>query len=239
MCVIFRSTNVINFSKSAASVPRTDIQMSGRFSQYVADNVDHNIRTLDGRGTTPELRRQQVVPRLRIDSASNVLNDAQIEIRYYKLLSGENQLLLYKKLPPIDENYDNSRKVDIMWKMSWPLRPQRHGWSETMQAICHGDYPGKASIHFLPMLDMDPTDMSCIFSTLHFVADENRRHGTVPILTFDQPLWWKSRTIILHEGENSELKPLVLILGGFHTTMSFLGCIGNIMGLLSGLKDVF
>ena len=104
-----------------------------------------------------------------------------------------------------------------------------------MQAL--RDHPGKASVHFLPMLDLDPTDMTCIYSTLHFVATESKRQGTVPVVTFDQPLWWKSRTIILNEDAASILKPIILILGGFHTAMSYLGSIGHIMEG-SGLKEM-
>ena len=85
--------------------------------------------------------------------------------------------------------------------------------------------------------DMDPTDMSCIYSTLHFVAAESHRQGTTPMLTFDQPLYWKAKTIIVHEKEGSELKPIVLNLGGFHSVVSFLGCMGHVMEA-SGLKEV-
>ena len=55
--------------------------------------------------------------------------------------------------------------------------------------------------------------MSSIYSTLLYVVSENRRHGTVPILTFDQSLWFKAGTIIHHEGENSEPKTVMLKLG--------------------------
>ena len=105
-----------------------------------------------------------------------------------------------------------------------------------MQALRKGDNPGKASVHFLPVLDLDPTDMSCIYSTLHFIVTESKHQGTVPVVTFDQPLWWKSRTNILNEDAASILKPIILILGGIHTTMSYLGCISHIMEE-SGLKE--
>ena len=106
-----------------------------------------------------------------------------------------------------------------------------------MQSVCHGPHPGKSSVHFFPMIDMDPTDMSCIYSTLHFVAAESHRQGTTPMLTFDQPLYWKAKTIIVHEKEGSELRSIVLNLGGFHSVMSFFGCVGHVMEA-SGLKEV-
>jgi len=42
-------------------------------------------------------------------------------------------------------------------------------WSGLMQTIRKGSHPGKSSVAFLPMIDMDPTNMSCIYSTLKFV----------------------------------------------------------------------
>lgn len=43
--------------------------------------------------------------------------------------------------------------------------------------------------------------------------------------------------IIVTEPEGSNLKDIVLRLGGFHTEMSFLGCIGHLMAA-SGLHDL-
>ncbi|KAL5019525.1 hypothetical protein ScPMuIL_002417 [Solemya velum] len=126
----------------------------------------------------------------------------------------KNSQLLYEKLPQLDV-VNNFWPLDIMWKISWPLRPKRPRWSGTMQAVCQEEHPGKASVHFLPMIDLDPTDMSCIYSTVHCVATESQRHRTVPILTFDQPLWWKAKTILVNENQDSHLKSTVLNLGPF------------------------
>ena len=52
------------------------------------------------------------------------------------------------------------------------------------------------SINGLPMIDMDPTNASCIYSTLHFVADQVKKYGVTPVLTFDQPLWMKAQHIL-------------------------------------------
>ena len=42
---------VLRFSKCAANFRGTNISTQSRFGQFVADNVDHNLRALDGRGT--------------------------------------------------------------------------------------------------------------------------------------------------------------------------------------------
>ena len=116
------------------------------------------------------------------------------------------------------------------------------GWSVLCQMLYKEPFPGKSSVVFLPMIDMDPSDMTCIYSTLNFVSKEARRHNSDPVLTFDQPLYWKGRNIIQNEPDDSALKSIVLRLGGFHTEMSFLGSIGNIMnntGLSELLESVY
>ncbi|CAH3116456.1 unnamed protein product [Porites lobata] len=106
-----------------------------------------------------------------------------------------------------------------------------------MQTISKGSHPGKSSVTFLPMIDMDPTNMSCIYSTLKFVEAQCKRQHTTPIITFDQPLWWKAQLIVESEPPDSELRSIILRLGGFHAEMSFLGCIGSIMSG-SGIEEL-
>ena len=56
-----------------------------------------------------------------------------------------------------------------------------------MQKISNGDYPGKSIVNMLPIIDLDPTDMSCIYSTLNFIADQATRINLeTAVVTFDQ-----------------------------------------------------
>ena len=111
-----------------------------------------------------------------------------------------------------------------------------------MQMVQEGDHPGKASVVFLPMLNLDPTDMSCVYSTLIFLVDQAITNSTTPVITFDQQLWWKSQIIVMNEENESHLKSIVLRLGGFHTEMSYLCTIGHLMqntGLNEALEIVY
>ena len=87
------------------------------------------------------------------------------------------------------------------------------------------------------MIDLDPSDPSCIYTTMKFVSSQARRYGATPILTFDQPLYWKALTIIQSQPDGSDLKGMVVRLGGFHMQMSFLGSIGHLM-VGSGLQEL-
>ena len=92
----------------------------------------------------------------------------------------------------------------------------------------------KSDIQFLPVIDLNPNDESCIFSTLTFVIKQAKNMGIkTPCITFDQPLWLKAMKII-----KAEQLHIVCRLGGFHMLMSFLGSIGKLMKG-SGLEDVF
>ena len=88
------------------------------------------------------------------------------------------------------------------------------------------------------MIDLDPSDPSCIYTTMKFVSSQARRYDATPILTFDQPLTWKALTIIQSQPDGSDLKGMVLRLGVFHMQMSFLGSIGHLTAG-SGLQELF
>ena len=96
----------------------------------------------------------------------------------------------------------------------------------------------EAMINFLPVIDLNRGDESCIYSTLKFITEEANKFGIlVPCVVFDQPLWLKAIRIIAESGLKT-----VARLGAFHTTMSFLGKIGKLMvglGIAELLAEVY
>ena len=66
--------------------------------------------------------------------------------------------------------------------------------------------PGKSSDIFLPLIDMTPSDPTCVRSTLHYLSDHARRHRVTPIITFDQQLWWIACKV--HGPDMKTLPPL-------------------------------
>ena len=161
---------------------------------------------------------------------------ANIDIKFYGLDLNIQSPLKYKKLPPV-QTTTYSEDISLLSIATWLVN--RLGWSALCQMVYKEPFPGKSSVVFLPMIDLDPSD---IYSTLNFVSKEARRHNSDPVLTFDQPLYWKGRNIIQNEPDDSALKSIVLRLCGFHTEMSFLGSIGSIMnntGLSELLESVY
>ena len=78
-------------------------------------------------------------------------------------------------------------------------------------AVCSQKVASRSIIHFfMPMKDMSPSNLTCIYSIMHYIAIDARRYNCTPILTFDQ---WKSFMIILAEPKESLFKNIVLKLG--------------------------
>ena len=63
--------------------------------------------------------------------------------------------------------------------------------------IIKGEFPGKAVVHMLPITDLNPSNMTCIYSTLCFILNQaNSLNIKTPVVTFDQPLWIKAVEIV-------------------------------------------
>ena len=117
-------------------------------------------------------------------------------------------------------------KTDTLWQMAWFLPKHRPNWSGFMHLLHKNkSYPGKSNILFLPMIDLNASDMSCIYSTLNYLLNFARNNNFHPIVTFDQPLFWKASMIIQESQMGSELRDIILMLGSFHTFMNLLGAI--------------
>ena len=87
------------------------------------------------------------------------------------------------------------------------------------------------------MIDLSPSSPTYVRSTLEYLCDIAEQHKVTPVITFDQQLYWIALMIMEAQPLASRLRRIVLLLGGFHTEMSFLGAIGTIMDG-SGLKEM-
>ncbi|CAG2198760.1 SMAD4 [Mytilus edulis] len=116
-------TEVQRFELNAAAAAhdRTNTQFgNGTFVQYIADNVDHNLRTLDGHGTfhgmgmiaavTPGFRLDKAVPRLS-PTLKEVSDLAKINIEYYKMQSKQSLQAEFATM-----NYEPNM-IDTTWKL--------------------------------------------------------------------------------------------------------------------------
>ena len=107
--------------------------------------------------------------------------------------------------------------LNVFCKCTWLLKPERPLWNEFMQMIYKGDRPEQSSVIFMPMIDMKFSNESCILSTMYFVSNQAKQYNVNKILTFNQPLYWKDLEIQNNLPDSSQLKQIVLRLGGLHT----------------------
>lgn len=106
-----------------------------------------------------------------------------------------------------------------------------------MEQVTDGLHFERSKILFLPFIRFPPTDYNTVFTSLFEASARTKAHlQKTCFVTFDQPLSMKARDIVA-SGHHPELSNVVVRLGGFHTLMSFMGCIGAIMAG-SGLKEV-
>lgn len=212
---------------------------------FIADNVDHNAKTLDGQNVihmmgqmaavTPAIPNKKKIPRLKV-----TLHDIRELGKHTIIFQRDPKAVLanikYTNVRAMPQDIENA-KLDILWHISMHISQPRPLWSGYMQLLHSGmSNPGKSTQLFLPMIDLTPSDPTCVRSTLEYMCDIAVQHKVTPIVTFDQQLYWIALMVIEDQPMSSRLRHIVLLLGGFHTEMSLLGAIGSIMAG-SGLKE--
>ncbi|GFO32950.1 hypothetical protein PoB_005945500 [Plakobranchus ocellatus] len=133
------------FEQCAASSQGTDLSgvSSDSFIQFVADNVDHNLRTLGGLGTfhgmgiigaaTPSEKLSRLIRRDTSVTALQTSTFGQIPVHFFSS-SKIDIPLKYEKLQSFRFE-DITKKLDLLWKVSWPLRTPHIGWCGLMQTV--------------------------------------------------------------------------------------------------------
>jgi hypothetical protein len=66
----------------------------------------------------------------------------------------------------------------------------RPNWSGFLErtTTSTGKVYNKFQVDFLPIIDFNPSDKTCIYSTLRFIKDQTSKFNIFPVITFDQPL---------------------------------------------------
>lgn len=108
---------------------------------------------------TPGVKQKRVVPRLKVE-VEEVKRLARIDIKFYKMDMNEQLPLKFEKLTPVPtETYTGN--LSCLFSIVWPIK--RLGWTASCQMVFKGTYLGKSSITFLPIIDLDPSNLTCIY----------------------------------------------------------------------------
>lgn len=76
----------------------------------------------------------------------------------------------------------------------------------------------------LPFVNLNPSNPNTIYTALKFASEQCVKFNKgVCIVTFDQPLYQKAFNITKTLNSTDPVSNVILILGGFHLLMSYLG----------------
>lgn len=228
---------------------------SESFCQYIFDNADFNISTVDGWNTfhsmggikcvTPahtHLSSSKVKRLKSVPPQDEVGQLGVLELEAFDSI-GCNSLQQItvedlSELNPIPSDIFRPSLQDILWMSGKWLGEVRSAtevkpipeWKAFMQLASEVINTERSSVTFLPFINSPPNEYSTVHTALQYASKSCQKIGaTLCFVTFDQPLYLKAREITSGT--------VVVRLGGFHTLMSFMGCIGHTMAG-SGLKEV-
>ena len=224
------------------------------FCQFIFDNADFNVATLTGHSTfhsmggiacvTPAKEPQrQLIPRsTKLPSAETIGRYGHVPIkRYYRpavpgLKSTVITPLTADDVPPA--TVKKATALLCFWNIAFPSHSLSiPNWSGFMNSVIPGDNIQQSRLVILPFINLNPSDVTTIYSALCFAKSECDKRGIkFSPVTFDQPLYIKAAELIAATPYLSSV--LFAVLGGFHMLMSYMGSIGYVMGG-SGIEQLW
>ena len=130
-------TEVQRFENCASHQQNTNMGEidSSQSLLFVADNVNHNLNTLDGLNTfhgmgmiaciTPGRMKQLslVIKRLIIDP-KEIIETTRVETKYFNFKNGKDLSIKFKRSSE-SICLDNSRVLGNLWQYAWFLNPKK------------------------------------------------------------------------------------------------------------------
>ena len=157
---------VLRFEKNAADCVAPDmlgedIDMADTTLLFAADNVDHNVLTIDGKGTfhgmgmigamTPRQNTKRIIPRRNTLEVS-IAEKTKVEIIEHLFASHAHRNINFQELP---KHLDCDRRIDILWELSFNFKQATPNWQGMMHTVHRGsEHPGQSSVVYLPIIDM-------------------------------------------------------------------------------------
>ena len=154
-----------------------------------------------------------MVPKIWKVSTTKIFNEFESKEKMY-LWSAVWSLLAFKLA------------FQVFWHFSSTLKP-RTLCSGFMQQMFHSSndiHYNKSDMILLSITDLQPTNLTCIYSMLKFIQRQaDQINIKTRLVTFNQLLWYKTQGIIVDKNLN-----IVCHLGGFYNLMSFMSSTGYI-----------
>jgi len=226
---------VVRFKQCVTQCDSVDPQQSYPecFTQYVTDNIDHDVCTLDGNGTlhamgiisignfgpetTSHVPSETPVARLKRTRSAAIAKVNRIPVYQCHLpdefMNGVTFKSLVQLSPP--QTLSPSLNLDILFHYGWFLQNEaesRPSWTGFNDFVFRQEGVCVSDICMQLIIDLNPTDSSCIYSMLVFISEQSKKlNNRTPTITFDQRLWLKAVNV----GTSHKLN-VVCRLGSFH-----------------------
>ena len=142
----------------------------------------------------PPVQRRNRIP---VEDLSHGYN---IPIFQYRKTGTSGIKIKLKKVVELYIQYEILKEIsslNTLWHIGWLLNPSQgihSNWAGYMQTIeSRRTLPSASDVIPLPIIDMDPGNLTCIYSTLLYVIQKaSKLDIPTPCITFDQPLWVKA-----------------------------------------------
>lgn len=246
----------ISFTCEPTNTETIDATHEPSCEQYVGDNVDINIRSLQGNTSFHAMGRIRVVTPAPERPEENEI----LKVSRKKLTAEEKRDILCKldiRIQPFQPKVVNSlssikfaplsvlqKKVcysiptvcNSIWTSGWIIKlstPEflHCNWKGFNKSIHEENKSALSQISYLPIINSKPDSFSTVYTTITECIKSAKSEPL--IITFDFPLWVKAIRIVLEMN-----LPVIVRLGGFHLLKSYLGSLGYIMKD-SGLEELF
>ena len=130
-------------------------------------------------------------------------------------------------------NVENTlNKLDLLMKIARTLRSDAPWWLGVMEAVSIGSHAGQATVRFLSMIDLHPTNMTCIYSSICFISRECERHNCTPVITYLRPTF-------MVESKHKSWQAWWQQTEASHRGLRWLSCQDELLGLHRMLDDEF
>lgn len=257
----FPYKKVLNFESSIIFDPHNHAIADDAYIQLVYDNADHSTCTIDGRNTfhsmggimivTPasSVTNKKIITKLeKTPRAEDIAKIGFVELKQFekKNSDGLKKLIIENVYDEACNKFYEISMEDFSFLYSKFLNVNSVGWSGYMERIHAQKSYDTSKIIPLSFLNHLPSNYDTIFTVLVQAADYSKKFKQdTMFVTFDQPLWQKSREILASVDPKNDpynLSSVIVRLGGFHLLMSFLGSVGNIMdgsGLKEALSEIY
>lgn len=139
---------------------------AGSLLHLIADNVDHNAKTLDVENVVHMMGQMGAItpaaPIKKQIRRNKISLDVIRKIGHHNIVFQKDpktvlKLLKFTSVRPVVDDVLNT-KVDVLWQVSMHVSRPRPMWSGYMHAIHQGQTnPGPSSQLFFPMIDLSPS----------------------------------------------------------------------------------